>query len=90
MRLIFRQAMTVLSCGFCRIGKRNYAQAAAMVAEAGYRSGLTCAANYTKNPFEIPRKAIYYGDTLPGYLGKNHKKSVPKASADNLTGNVSC
>jgi len=64
-----------------------------MVAEAGYRSGLTCirgAANYAKNPFEIPRKAISYGDTLPGYLWKVHKKNVPKASANGANTVLSC
>ena len=52
-----------------------------LVAEAGYRSGLTCnraAANYAPNPFELPRKAISYGDTLPGLLWKINGKNSPK------------
>lgn len=57
------------------------AQVAEMVRDAGFRCGLTCiraAANYAKNPFELPRKAISYGDTLVGYLWKLHAKNVPK------------
>lgn len=68
-------------------------QVADMVSEAGYRSGLTCirgAANYAKNPFEIPRKAISYGDTLPGYLWKIHKKNVVKVRADGINTGLSC
>lgn len=56
-------------------------QVADMVEEAGYKTGLTCiraAANYARSPFELPRKAISYGDTLPGYLWKIHMKNVPK------------
>ena len=52
-----------------------------LVQEAGYRSGLTCirgAANYAANPYEIPRKAISYGDNLIGYAWKLNFKHVPK------------
>lgn len=51
------------------------------VAEAGYRLGLTCirgAANTADNPFEIPRKAVSFGDTLPGYFWKLHMKHARK------------
>lgn len=51
------------------------------VIEAGYRLGLTCirgAANTADNAFEIPRKAISYGDTLPGYFWKLHMKHARK------------
>ncbi len=56
-------------------------QVAEMVENAGFRSGLTCiraAANYAPSPFELPRKAISYGDTLPGYFWKLHMKNAPK------------
>ena len=52
-----------------------------LVQEAGYRSGLTCvraAANYARNPFELPRKAISYGDSLAGYAWKLHVKHARK------------
>jgi len=51
------------------------------VRDAGYRTGLTCirgAANYAPNPYEIPRKAISYGDNLAGFFWKLHMKDVPK------------
>lgn len=51
------------------------------VREAGYTSGLTCirgAANEADNPFEIPRKAISFGDTLVGYFWKLHMKNKRK------------
>lgn len=60
---------------------------AEIVAKAGYRLGLTCirgAANYAKNPFEIPRKAISYGDNFLGYLWKIHQKNVPKVGFDDI------
>ncbi|MCL1886848.1 MAG: polysaccharide deacetylase family protein [Betaproteobacteria bacterium] len=52
-----------------------------MAAEAGFKTGLTCiraAANYARSPLELPRKAISYGDTLPGYFWKIHMKNRPK------------
>ena len=52
-----------------------------VVAEAGYRLGLTCirgAANTADNPFEIPRKAISFGDNLAGYFWKLHMKHERK------------
>ena len=56
----------------------DYHQAARdTVIEAGYRSALTCirgAANQADNRFEIPRKAISYGDNLIGYFWKLHMK----------------
>jgi peptidoglycan/xylan/chitin deacetylase (PgdA/CDA1 family) len=56
---------------------------AAMVADAGYRLGLTClraSANHARSAFELPRKAISYGDTLPGFLWKIYMKNTPKKS----------
>lgn len=50
---------------------------------AGYRSGLTCirgAANTADNVFELPRKAISYGDNLIGYAWKLHMKHARKAA----------
>jgi len=52
-----------------------------LVQEAGYASALTCirgAANYAVNPWEIPRKAISWGDSLAGYAWKLHRKHRPK------------
>lgn len=52
-----------------------------MVEQAGYRTGLTCirgAANTADNPFEIPRKAISYGDNLLGVAWKLHVKHARK------------
>lgn len=49
--------------------------------EAGYRSALTCirgAANTADNAWEIPRKAISFGDLLPGFWWKIHKKNEKK------------
>ena len=43
------------------------------VARAGYQAAVTCsrgAANTAPNPFEIPRKAISYGDSLLGVFWK--------------------
>lgn len=54
------------------------------VAAAGYRSALTCvrgAANTADNAFEIPRKAISYGDNLLGYFWKLHMKHARKQRA---------
>lgn len=51
------------------------------VRAAGYRAALTCirgAANHAANPFEIPRKAISYGDNLVGFFWKLHMKHLPK------------
>jgi peptidoglycan/xylan/chitin deacetylase (PgdA/CDA1 family) len=56
-----------------------------LVREAGYRSGITCirgAANTAENIFEIPRKAISYGDNLVGYFWKLHVKHARKDRAD--------
>jgi peptidoglycan/xylan/chitin deacetylase (PgdA/CDA1 family) len=56
-----------------------------LVMEAGYRSGLTCirgAANSADNAFEIPRKAISYGDNLIGYFWKLHMKHARKERAN--------
>jgi peptidoglycan/xylan/chitin deacetylase (PgdA/CDA1 family) len=54
-----------------------------LVKSAGYASGLTCirgAANTADNPFEIPRKAISYGDNLLGYYWKLNRKHARKDS----------
>ncbi|EGJ09781.1 MULTISPECIES: polysaccharide deacetylase family protein [Rubrivivax] len=47
------------------------------VREAGYRTGLTCIrgkANGARSPFDIPRKAISWGDNLLGFAWKLHFK----------------
>ncbi len=57
------------------------ARSRALVAEAGYASGLTCirgAANTADGAHEIPRKAISYGDNLVGFLWKLHCKHARK------------
>ncbi|HYR26663.1 MAG TPA: polysaccharide deacetylase family protein, partial [Aquabacterium sp.] len=51
------------------------------VEQAGYQTGLTCirgAANFADNPFEIPRKAISYGDNVLGFAWKLHMKHARK------------
>jgi peptidoglycan/xylan/chitin deacetylase (PgdA/CDA1 family) len=51
------------------------------VAEAGYRSGVSCvraSATPQDDPLTLPRKAISYGDTLPGVWWKLHMKHEPK------------
>lgn len=51
---------------------------------AGYRSALTCvrgAANGAANRFEIPRKAVSYGDSLAGVWWKLHFKHRVKRAA---------
>jgi peptidoglycan/xylan/chitin deacetylase (PgdA/CDA1 family) len=48
---------------------------------AGYTTAMTCiraSANHAANPMELPRKAISYGDTLPGFAWKLHFKHTPK------------
>ncbi|EAR20429.1 polysaccharide deacetylase family protein [Nitrococcus mobilis Nb-231] len=52
-----------------------------LVEEADYASALTClrgAANTAPNRFEIPRKAISFGDNLVGYFWKLHMKHQRK------------
>lgn len=52
-----------------------------LVAEAGYASAATCrrgAANNAPDRFEIPRKAISFGDNLLGYFWKLHMKHASK------------
>lgn len=52
-----------------------------LVQEAGYNHALTCirgAANTAFNQFEIPRKAISYGDSLPGFFWKLEIKNARK------------
>lgn len=44
-----------------------------MVETVGYKAALTCSrgvANTAPNPYEIPRKAISYGDSLLGFIWK--------------------
>lgn len=57
------------------------AEARDAVAEAGYKAALTCsrgAANTAPNPFEIPRKAVSWGDNLLGFLWKLQVKNRRK------------
>lgn len=54
------------------------------VEEAGYQTGLTCirgAANTADNSFEIPRKAISYGDNVLGFAWKLHMKHARKRAS---------
>jgi len=58
--------------------------AVAMVRRAGYASAVTCvrgAALPGEDPFQLPRKAISYGDSLAGFLWKilfkNRRKTPP-------------
>jgi len=51
------------------------------VARAGYKAAVTCsrgAANTAPNPFELPRKAISYGDNLLGMFWKLAVKNALK------------
>ena len=51
------------------------------VMRAGYKAAVTCsrgAANTAPNPFEIPRKAISYGDNLLGFFWKLAAKNTLK------------
>jgi peptidoglycan/xylan/chitin deacetylase (PgdA/CDA1 family) len=60
----------------------DYSPAVREVVEAaGYEGALTCirgAANTAENPFEVPRKAVSYGDNLLGYFWKLHMKNARK------------
>lgn len=52
-----------------------------LAAHAGYRSALTCirgAANTADNAYELPRKAVSWGDNLIGYAWKLHMKHARK------------
>jgi len=52
-----------------------------LVRQAGYVSGLTCirgAANVAENPWELPRKAVSWGDSLVGFAWKLHCKQRRK------------
>lgn len=51
------------------------------VAEAGFRTAVSCvraSATPEDDPLTLPRKAISYGDTLPGVWWKLHMKHQPK------------
>jgi peptidoglycan/xylan/chitin deacetylase (PgdA/CDA1 family) len=51
------------------------------VAEAGYRSAVTCvraSATAADDPLTLPRKAISHGDNLAGVVWKLHMKHAPK------------
>lgn len=66
---------------FCYPYGKYDATARDAVRDAGYDSALTCIrgdANEADNPFEIPRKAISYGDSVIGYFWKLHMKRKRK------------
>jgi len=66
---------------FCYPFGRYHEAARDAVAEAGYRTGLTCIrgdANEADNPHEIPRKGISYGDSVAGVAWKLHMKRKKK------------
>ncbi len=51
------------------------------LAEAGFRTAVSCvraSATPEDDPLTLPRKAISYGDTLPGVWWKLHMKHEPK------------
>jgi len=54
----------------------------AVVRNAGFRGALSCirgsAVPGRERPFELPRKAISYGDSLPGFWWKLHVKHRQK------------
>lgn len=53
-------------------------------AEAGYVSAVTCQRGAATPGFDLlalPRKAISYGDTVPGFLWKLYMKDRPKGRA---------
>jgi len=58
---------------------------AAAVRGAGFRGALSCirgsAVPGREDPFELPRKAISYGDSLPGFWWKLHVKNRKKLQA---------
>lgn len=54
------------------------------VAQAGYRSAVTCqrgAATAAFDPLALPRKAISWGDDVAGFLWKLYAKDAPKGVA---------
>jgi peptidoglycan/xylan/chitin deacetylase (PgdA/CDA1 family) len=66
---------------FCYPYGSHDMRAVEAVAEAGYRSGVTCekaSASGHDDPLTLPRKAISYGDSLAGVWWKLHMKHDPK------------
>lgn len=66
---------------FCYPYGSHDLDAAAVVAEAGYDSAVTClraAATPDFDDFLLPRKAISYGDNLAGFFWKLAMKNEPK------------
>ena len=54
------------------------------VRKAGFQAGLTCRrgdAVASDDPLLLPRKAISYGDTLPGFVWKLHRKKRKEVDA---------
>jgi peptidoglycan/xylan/chitin deacetylase (PgdA/CDA1 family) len=69
---------------FCYPYGSHDMRAVDLVAEAGYRSGVTCeraAASDRDDPLTLPRKAISYGDNLAGFLWKLHTHHEPRKPA---------
>ncbi len=66
---------------FCYPYGSHDANALHAVARAGYRTAVTCqraTATPDFDPLALPRKAVSFGDTLPGVLWKIHAKHRPK------------
>jgi peptidoglycan/xylan/chitin deacetylase (PgdA/CDA1 family) len=66
---------------FCYPYGSHDLNAATAVAEAGYRSAVTClraAATPAFDDYLLPRKAISYGDNLAGFFWKLAMKNEPK------------
>lgn len=66
---------------FCYPYGSHDMRAVEAVAQAGYTCATTCLrapASPADDPLTLPRKAVSYGDTLPGVLWKLHLKNTPK------------
>jgi peptidoglycan/xylan/chitin deacetylase (PgdA/CDA1 family) len=77
---------------FCYPYGSHDLQAVAAAAQAGYASATTCVrarASGSDDALCLPRKAVSYGDTLPGVIWKLHFKNVPKETRLQRPGLVS-
>ena len=59
-------------------------QVVAVVKEAGFKGALSCIRGSAypgqEDPYQIPRKAISYGDSLAGFWWKLHMKNLKKTA----------
>lgn len=66
---------------FCYPYGSHNLQTVEAVAEAGYKTAVTCErapATIGDDPLTLPRKAVAWGDSLVGVWWKMHMKNVPK------------